>query len=948
MRNEVFIKKDSFNIFKSSLDEKNVYIINAVSGCGKTTFIYKFLEENDFRYKYIHITEEDIDPINMFNKISTYFKYPSLPRLTVDFLNNISVFSEIYFKTIFKNDFDFLIFDDVHNIKFGKYSQNILKSLIRNFALSDKKLIILTKEDLEIPYFEWEIEKKIFRIDTNFFRFNKNDIKNFFSNIYYQELTENEIENIIKSTNGIIAKILVVSDISNISEITYKNLENKLFKLIGEENLKKLTTLYPFYEINANVLKYLKYGDKIKQILEILYLENLLVSKVDNKYKLHDILQEFLLLKSKQYFKENYDKFLENIADILYKVGYINKSIELLEETKNYKKISNILQNHIIDYIHEGRIYSLQRLLAIIENTSFMNNPLFLFAKGYLLKFQYPEKAINYFLKALDMFKNLGNLQGEKLVIGELFDLVQFYGEDFEVGGKYLDRAEELIKVTKNFSKIDIRLISYMGIIYLLYKGNVEKSYHYFKILNKIINQLNSKYNIFFSYIKLYSAITYSAIGKFEEANEIFREGCEIYKNSNKNPNDIFMFNFLGSMYEVFIGNFKEAIRKGKKGLEIVNKWNLLKHKEHMISRLVRGLLGIGDVENAKKYLKEVKNLPFRSSFSKAITYQLETQIYLTENKFDLAEEKAQKALEIFTKVNSRIFEMSTSSLLAVAYIEKGYYSEAESILKEIVNWSKKTNNILQEFTSLMHLSYLYLKQNRETNLRDTLKKTLKLAKMKGIKAIFYQYPSIFKSVLDKAIELDIESDYANYLLKYHNLKTESTYRVKIFTFGKLKVLINDKELTYWHGKKPLLLLKAILSLGGENISVERIIELIWDENDYIKSKQNFEFTLRKLRKILKDEKKEILELKNGRLSFNKNLVWIDFWEFEDICAKLENLKNKYPKHKYSEKFNNLLADLRYIYKGKFLENEEEYFTEGFRKKLDDKYIKFTSPLNRN
>ncbi|WP_457641743.1 AAA family ATPase [Persephonella sp.] len=939
-KTEIFIREGQESLLISSLKQRDIYLINAISGSGKTTFILNFMKRKNFEYKYITLSEEDNDPINFFQKINSNFKNLALPVLTTDFLQNISIFSKKYFKSLLKGNFYFLILDDLHTIKAGKYTSEILNQLIVSFINSGKKLIFISKEDLEITYFPWDIEKNIFRIDTNFFKFSKKDIKKYFFNIYKKDLTNKEIDSIIHSTDGIVAKILLISNLDKNFESFYKDIEVKLLNLIGFKNLKILSKIYPFPEINEKVLSFFEEKEIIKELLEILYMENVLVSKTNNGYKLHDILQEFLLVKAKYYFSENYVSFINKIADVLYNLGYISKSIDLLKEIGNFKKISEILEKHLIDFIYEGRLYSVQKFLSIIENTNYMENPLFLFAKGFILKFEYPEEAIRYFSKALEVFKANNNIQGEKLVIGELFDLVQFYGEDFEIGGKYLSRAEELIKNTQNFSKVDIRLISYMGIIYLLYEGNAQKSYYYFNMLNKIIGHFSGSKPVFFSYIKLYSAITYSAVGKSDEAEEVFKEACEIYKLSSKNPNDIFMFNFLSSMYEVFVGNFEKAIEKGKIGLDIINEWNLLKHKEHMISRLVRGLLCVGNVKSAKKYIEEIKSLPFRTSFSKGVTYQLETQMYLIENNFDLAEEKAIKSIELFSKVNSKIFEMATNSLLAVVYIEKGYYKEAENILKEVIKWAKETGGAIQEFTSLIHLSYLYIKQGKEELLKLSLNNALKLAKNRKIKAIYYQYPHLIKSVLLKALELNIEPNYSNYLLKFHNLQEQNTFKVKIYTFGKLKVVVNGEEIINWYGTKTLSLLKAIIALGGENIPVDNIINLIWDENDYKKSKQNFEFTLRKLRKILKDERKEILQLKNNRVSLNKSLVWLDLWKFEELCLNLELTASKFGKNNIG--YKNLLSELKSLYRGKFLEIEKDIFIDNIRLKLDNKFKKFS------
>jgi len=655
--NSFIFREKQTKIFNDSLKIKNVYIVNSMSGSGKTTFFLNFLNSQNKKYIYVPLSKEDIDPINFFEKLTGKIKESSssanLPKLTIDFFSNIKNFSKNYFEYLTKNEnFKFLVLDDIQNIRKSKEIINILQQLIETFSSSNKKLILISKEEINFPYFDWKIENKIFRIDTNFFRFSEKEIKKFFLKKYKKDLTKDEVSNILISTEGIIGKILLVRDTKKTFTSIYESLESKLISIIGENNIRYLCLLFPFPVINDKILKNFNEHKKLVEILDVLYIEDLFVTKTLDEYKFHDILKEYLHLKSKEIFKENYKDSINRLSTILYNAKYIDIAIDLLYEIENFERIVNILEKHIIDFIYEGKLFSVQKYISMIEDTKYMNHPIFLFAKGYLYKFEKPEVAIKYFKQTLNIFQNLNNIDGEKLVIGELFDLAQFYGEDFEVGGTYLKRAEALIKSSNSFSKSDIRLLSYMGIIYLLYEGNSNKSYYYFKILNNVLGKNLKDLPIFFSYIKLYSAITYCTAGKIEEAEEVFKEGLFIYENSNKNPNDIFMFNFLSSMYQLFIGNFNESVERAKEGLKIIDKWKLSRHEEHMLSRLVRGLLCLGNVKEAKKYLNRVSSLIYRTSFSKAVTYQLESQMYLIEKRYDLAMEKAQKSIEIFSKIN--------------------------------------------------------------------------------------------------------------------------------------------------------------------------------------------------------------------------------------------------------------------------------------------------------
>ncbi len=921
---------------KNSLKERNIFIVQAVSGSGKTSFFKYFLRKNKAKNIYISLSENDVEPVNFFLKIYKNSKLIQpqikLPYPTVELLINIDLFSEKYFQILFNsNDIDYFVFDDLQNIKSNKDLLNVIYNLPQ-IVPPFKKIILISRDDFYFPYFSWDIEKRVFRVDTSFFRFSSEEIKQYFFSRYGKSLTKEEIDTILDSTDGIIGKMLL-TDGSYFKSIS-KNLEHKIYSILTPEEVESLCKVSKFPSINENTVYSLKDRDHIISALEKLYLENLFVTTDPSGYRMHDILKNFLFIKAKKIFPD-YKKFVKEHAQSLYEAGYLDEAISLLRVIKDKQSIYNLLKTSIIPLIYEGKLYSVKKYLSIIENSKYGQDPVFLFAKGYLLKFFEPDKAVVYLNKALNLFSKEKDIQGQKLVIGELFDVVQYYGQDFSIGGKYLKKAEELIQNTNNFSPEDIRLLSYTGIIYLLYQGNIKKSYYFFDLIRKAVEKNENDLTIFSAYTYLYSAVTCSAGGKFTEARDLFNKANQIYDFCEKNPEDIFMFNFLASMYETFVGEFQSAVERIEKIYHIIKSWGLLIHEEHMISRIVEGLLCMGKTAEARIYIDKIDQVYYRTYFSRAMTYQLKAQMYLQDKDLDSAVENAQLSIALFKKIHGKPFEMSTKSLLALIYTEKGFYSKAENILKKVINWSRKTGSGLQEFTSLIHLAYLYLKQDLEVHLYHTLKQAMYLGKKNHITAVYNQCPYILKEVLQKAINMNIEADFANYLMKYHSFNGEDP-KIKIYTFGHFKVLLENKEITDWKGKKTLILLKTIVALGGENIPVERILDIIWDDADFIRAKQNFEFTLRKLRKILKDHSKEIVILKNNRISLNRKAVWIDLWEFEEIYSSLEFIINKnrlsldYSKDSFKK--------LKSIYRGKFMELEDDIWIEQIRNEIDNKY----------
>lgn len=146
--------------------------------------------------------------------------------------------------------------------------------------------------------------------------------------------------------------------------------------------------------------------------------------------------------------------------------------------------------------------------------------------------------------------------------------------------------------------------------------------------------------------------------------------------------------------------------------------------------------------------------------------------------------------------------------------------------------------------------------------------------------------------------------------------------------------MLDNREITDWKGEKTQKLLKTIVALGGEDISVDLIIDVLWDRVDYVKSKQNFEFTLRKLRNVLGDNDKSLVILKNNRVSLNRKYVWTDTWAFDRVYSDIELSMSK-SRFNFSTDFNKI----KVLYRGDFLEKEDSILFEEVREDYRQKYL---------
>lgn len=112
-------------------------------------------------------------------------------------------------------------------------------------------------------------------------------------------------------------------------------------------------------------------------------------------------------------------------------------------------------------------------------------------------------------------------------------------------------------------------------------------------------------------------------------------------------------------------------------------------------------------------------------------------------------------------------------------------------------------------------------------------------------------------------------------------------WKLKLLTLGQFAVLRDGKLLTF-DGKVPkklFALLKNIVALGGFDVPEEKITDALWADQDGDAAHQSFTTALHRLRKLLGDH--ELIIHREGKLSINRQKVWVDAYAFE-LCSEPE------------------------------------------------------------
>lgn len=162
--------------------------------------------------------------------------------------------------------------------------------------------------------------------------------------------------------------------------------------------------------------------------------------------------------------------------------------------------------------------------------------------------------------------------------------------------------------------------------------------------------------------------------------------------------------------------------------------------------------------------------------------------------------------------------------------------------------------------------------------------------------------------------------------------KEAAGYPVTIYTLGRFAVLKQGKPLQFRTKaqKKPLELLKVIISLGGRSVSKLHIAELLWPDSEGDAAISVINTTLSRLRKLIG---KEAILTENGRVTLNPEVCRVDCWDLE---KSLNNIKASDHDNDDASKF---VRQALAVYQGSFLVGEDDGWSVSRRERIRSRFL---------
>jgi DNA-binding SARP family transcriptional activator len=335
---------------------------------------------------------------------------------------------------------------------------------------------------------------------------------------------------------------------------------------------------------------------------------------------------------------------------------------------------------------------------------------------------------------------------------------------------------------------------------------------------------------------------------RYEEALDFIRRACEVAESNGMRAT------FAITIYTRFMVEFR------------VSGWTVANATLAEMEAMPRPNYPVGE---AMLYVYQARRAQFRGRCDEAA---------------DLAELTHAAILRTGSQYQEMLFGMVNADLLLNAgRIEKA---------RPLIVWSRDLIERAPVFDCFLAAlvfaeAWLALVEGTPDLALTRLRESLSLAR-DGNRKYYLRYlecamPPMFTLALEEAIEVDLVQE----IIRKFRLKPSSDapdtwpWPVRIFTLGRFKVQIDGENLEFPRKlpRKTLLLLKAIVALGGRDVPEQALCDALWGDEEGDAARNALSITVLRLRKLLGSN--ETVLQQGGRISLNAQMCWVDAWVFE-------------------------------------------------------------------
>jgi len=941
-------------LIKNALD-KNLILITGSPGQGKTTLVANVLQRLPNDIFWYSLDKTDLNPLKFIGDLKSFLQYFTFTKdadvdsNSIDHDENIPATLEELLKNISITDDLFIVLDNFQVVANSEEFDVIVQSILSN-ASPNLHVIIISREEPHWNLSQIKLQRKLLEIDNRQLSFLPDEVSGFFKEIYDLSFSPEQISRLSEFIAGWTPVMVLLgeflfkegydSEILNLDAAGFFQRIPELSVYLEQECYNSLSSEQQDFLLKTSIVNKLSYdlihhlvGEKGEPVFDQLIAKNLLicfVEKEDRVYRKHPLWQLFLIQKTEEAWGRDKIQELHRKAGEYFCIQeHWKKAIYHYVQGRDLERAIEVLKRSGPEVLDFKLADELQSLVNI-----YPDDPWLKFAFACSVRFRDPAICHHYLQQALEEFRNMKDTKGEVQALCLSIEVFVFFPGD-------LHKMKDLLADTSSYNRSkkssDLRINAYKNVYAAMahcwLTGQLEEAVRLGESARRISIILQDKNLMLWACWA--TALASSFIGNFKVAEKRLKTALTIIDSPEIDDIISVFIPYMVGLNADFMGEFGVAHSFLEEAHKKAEKLKMEALGFYINNYASYSALYRGDTQLCEKLLNDMGDFigmcmvgehGHLSSFFWAwrghymyVTGQYHEAIALTS-----------QALRIRKKVGGEVYHIQCHLVLGGALREAGNLEESEYHLLEALKRSTSIGSYFYQASCYLQLAMLYDVLNREELFFRYIDDAFKLAMEKSFFHFFMWRDDKMARIITQTRDKDQYRGYIKELYRRRftsnvriptpnedkfSVKQASLKPIKIHMLGQLVIDINGTIYKNIGLKKAMNLL-TLLAVKSAPVSMELIIEEMWPDRDIKLAKNNFHYTLNRLRNFLGNP--ELIILKDGLCSLNLDKCWIDVRHFKKLNERAKQLISLNKKSEASD----LLQESSRVYRGDLLEGE--------------------------
>jgi DNA-binding SARP family transcriptional activator len=959
------------------LDQAKNFPITWISGppgSGKTTLIASYLDQRKLPCLWYRVDEGDADLATFFyylglagQKANPRTKKP-LPLLTPEYQFGIPTFARRYFENLYqrlKAPY-ILVFDNYQTLPVDVSFHEIMRN---GFSETPPgiRILIVSRADPAPAFVPLLANNLLHTIDWEELRLTLPELKGLLRLHDKKGVSQDALQSLHAKTQGWTAGVVLLEKMgeeitepsafnNRVPEAIFDYFAGEIFDRMDPEMQTFLLKTSYFPRMTPLMAEQLTGNSKAGRILTELNRKNYFVEKKikpELTYQYHALFREFLLSRFDQYLlpgisNETYD----SAARLLEQAGFFEDAAALYIKRKAWHNLTAFILNQAADMVKQGRHRPLQEWLDSLPNEIMQSNPDLLYWKGMSLLPFAPLAAKPFFEQAFDRFQTAQDTLGAILAGSGVLHAIAFGYDDFRPFDHWYIVLNDLAAQIETFPNPESEAALIAGMVMALkFREIVHPDAETW--VQRALDLPETPDIIHFKIQAVNYIYWHKLLTRGKSTLPLLQLSERLAQSYDTQPMAVIILQISKVHYFAFLGSNCELIRDVEQSLKFSRKTGLHLNDMWFYAHAAASFLDSLDHGGAQLWFEKIAPmLEIWPNWLRSLYYLQLMRAALIQRELSQALNYGERSLSFAEKVGNKYGLACTQLVLAQVFHKMDKEQDSLYCLHQGRTYAQQTGNGFCMSIALLYEAQFNFDKGDEPKGLSLLTQALALVRETGYLFTFADDPTVTLAMCTKALEAGIEVEYTQEIIRKRGLTFHKPpvhlenwpWLVKIYTLGRFGIVQEKKpaQSSRKAQQRPLLLLKALIALGGREIEEERITSLVWPDADGDMAHQSFESTLHRLRKLL--GRPEVLVFKDGRLTLDNRFCWVDAWAFEHLLNQAEHLHAQAEKLRAREVMHKAVN----LYRGAFLAGERvEPWMVSPSERLRNKYFKAASDLGR-